>query len=353
MIKVGDQREIKFDKSLRYKRQQDYNIFDYETTKFRFASGEKRVYKNLNFSIFVDDYCNADCKFCVAQLRYAHRSLIYNKNHIDDPDKYLSRLEEVLKQVRSLNPSVSITGGEPTVSPILTEILKLVDKYKFRKRTITTNGSGLLNTQDNDIILNNLIKYNWNHLNISRTHYNDSVNKRIMRYNTEKEYCTNEMFKEILSLINKTDIRSRLSCLLLKEGICSVEEIKKYIDIYINLGENNFIFRELMDYDRTAVNKEKKEYCDKNKIRLNNIWEDMENYPEFEPYLNILGYYYYVEIYKYRNSTIASESANLNRQYEEKLKHNNMVYEMVFHTNGNLCGSWIENEEILDEYKKK
>ena len=82
----------------------------------------KKVYKNFNVSIFIDDICNADCKFCVAQLRYAHRSMLYKKIHIRNKREYLRRLEEVLKIVRPLNPSVSITGGEPTISPILTDV---------------------------------------------------------------------------------------------------------------------------------------------------------------------------------------------------------------------------------------
>jgi len=352
MIRVGAKRAIQFDKSLRYKRQQDYNIFDYEITEFEFASGKKKVYNNINFSIFVDDYCNADCKFCVAQLRYEHKNQIYDKKHIKDADAYMVRLEEILKCIRPIDPSVSITGGEPTMSPILSDILKLVDKYGFRKRTITTNGSGLLNVQDNDTVLNNLIKHNWNHLNISRVHYEDSINKEIMRYNSEKEYCTIEMLKEILSATNNTNLHHRLSCLLLKNGICDVNGIKNYLDFHQSIGADNFIFRELMDYDKKAVNIEKIKYCDENKVRLNDIWEQMDRYPEFKPYLNILGYYYYVEIYKYNNLVVASESADLSQQYIEKEKHKDVVYEMIFHNNGNLCGSWVDNEEILDEYKK-
>ena len=352
MIRVGEEREIKFDKNLRYERQENYNITEYDSIPAEFKdAGKKNVYKNFNFSIFVDDYCNADCKFCVAQLRYSQKKLMYCKKHIEDNDLYLKRLDEILKIVRPLNPSISITGGEPTLSPIITDILKLIDKYDFRKRTITTNGSGLLNIQDNDTILNNLIKYKWNHLNISRASYDDKLNREIMRFNTEKEYCTMDMINDILKIANNSQLHHRISCLLLKESINSVEEIKKYIDFYQNLGANNFIFRELMDYDHTAVNKEKIEYCDKNKIKLNEIWEDFEKFPEFKPYLNILGYYYYVEIYKYKNCTVASESANLNQQYIEKEKHPDMVYEMIFHNNGNLCGSWIDNEEILDKYE--
>lgn len=351
MKKVGIEREIVFDKSLRYKRQADYDINEYETIDANFKdAGNKKVYKNFNFSIFIDDVCNANCKFCVAQLRYEHRSLVFKKGCIKNKKEYLRRLEEILKIVRPLNPSVSITGGEPTISPILTDVLKLVDKYNFRKRTITTNGSGLFNLQDGDTILNNLIKYNWNHLNISRTSYDDELNKKIMRYDLEKEYCSMNDLKKILDVVNKSKLEHRISCLLLKESVNSVKEIKKYVDELSKIGANNFIFRELMDYDHKAVNKEKIEYCDANKIKLNDIWEDFEKYPELKPYLNIVGYYYYVEIYKYMNCTIASESANLNQQYVEKEKNPDMVYEMVFHTNGNLCGGWIDNEEILDKY---
>lgn len=357
MIKVGSEREINFDIELRNKRHmaktcgtQDYDIHNYDLREFDFATGTKKVYGNVNFNIFIDDYCNADCKFCVAQLRYEHKNAMYNKGHIKDVDKYLYRLDEILKIARALDTSVSITGGEPTMSPILTEVLKMVDSYGFRKRTITTNGSGLLRTQDNDTILNNLITYNWNHLNISRASYNDELNRKIMRFASDKEYCSMDMLREILSIANNSDFKHRISCLLLKESVNSVEEMKRYIDFYSKLGANNFIFRELMDYDKSAINTEKMRYCDANKIKLYDIWNDFEKYPEFVPYLNILGYYYYVEIYKYLEMTVASETADLNIQNREVAAHDDIVYEMVFHNNGNLCASWIDSERILDEY---
>lgn len=161
-----------------------------------------------------------------------------------------------------------------------------------------------------------------------------------------------EMLKEILSICNSSDLHHRISCLLLKESVNSVNEIKKFIDFYASLGANNFIFRELMDYDKTAINTEKMRYCDENKIKLYDIWHQFKNYPEFIPYMNILGYYYYVEIYKYREITVASESADLNIQNREKAKNPDVVYEMVFHNNGNLCGSWIDKEDILDAYNR-
>lgn len=351
-IKVGQDREIKFDKTLRFERQKNYDVQNYELIPFSFQTGDRRVYKNFNFSIFVDDYCNADCKFCVAQLRYAHKHQAYNKPHISNPQEYLQRLDEILQKIRPLNPSISITGGEPTLSPILPDILKLVDKYGFRKRTITTNGSGLFIKREEKTILQHLIDNNWDHLNISRVSHIDEENKRIMRYNVEKEYCSNEMLKKVLKELEGTNLKHRLSCLLLKECVNDVEKMKEYLDFYRSIGVNNVIFRELMDYDSTAINTEKIQYCIDNKIRLNDIWTSFDKYPEFKPYLNILGYYYYVEIYHYNDMTVTSESANLNQQYIEKTKYPDVVYEMIFHNNGNLCGSWIDEEDILDKYQK-
>lgn len=353
MIPVGDKRELRFERELRFARQRDYDIEDYDLVPFTFKdAGDRRVYRNFNLSIFVDDYCNADCKFCVAQLRYAQRGMMYKKPHISDGDAYLARLDEVLRTIRPLDPSVSITGGEPTLSPLLPDILRMVDAYGFRKRTITTNGSGLLREgRDGNTVLDDLLRYGWNHLNISRASHNDMRNREIMRFSSDSEYCTMEDIRDILSLTKGTPLAPRMSCLLLRDGVDSVDAIKKYVDFYASLGADNFIFRELMDYDRTAVNREKIEYCDANKVRLNDIWGDFEKFPEFVPYLNILGYYYYVEIYKYRGMTIASESADLNQQYAEKGRHPDVTYEMIFHNNGNLCGGWLHTEEVLDEYR--
>ena len=349
VIKVGAEREQVFDRTLRYDRQNDYDINKYEIKEFDFKAGHRQVYGNFNFSIFIDEFCNADCKFCVAQLRYENKKLLYHKEHLPD-DIWLKRCEEILKLVRPLNPSISITGGEPTLSKKLVPVLQMVDALGFRKRTITTNGSYLFHKVDGLPIIDHLIRNHWDHLNISRPSISDADARSIMRFSNEYNFTSNEMVRDILAEANKSSLKHRLSCLLLKEGVNSVDMMKAYVDTYMALGANNFIFRELMDYDTTAVNVEKMEYCQSNKVRLNDIWEQFDGRTDFIPWLNILGYYYYVEIYKYGNAVVASESANLNQQTVEVAKHPNMVYEMVFHTNGNLCASWIDKERILDKY---
>lgn len=346
MIRVGKEREIKFDRDLRYKRQKEYNIEEYESIPVPFLNG-RRVYKNFNLSIFIDDKCNADCEFCVAQLRYENRGILYNKEHITNDTEYMETLRSVLEKVRPLNPSISITGGEPTISKRLVPVIKLVDELGFRKRTITTNGSGLFRVVNGKTILQHLIDCGFDHLNISRVSIDENLNREIMRYENNTECCSNEMIGKMAESIRGSKLNIRMSCLLLKDSVSTVEKMKEYVDFYKGYGIDNFIFRQLMDYDHLAVNQEKIQYCDRNKVDLTELWEDIESHTEIRPYLNLVGYYYYVEIYKYNGCTIASESANLEQQYSEKNKNKDMIYEMVFHTDGILSGSWVPDEDIL------
>ena len=338
-------------KKLRQERQKSFNIDTSRLIPFEFETGKRDVYDNCNLSIFLDDYCNADCKFCVAQLRYENQGMIYKKKKIDDDEEYYRRLDEILTKIEPLNVSVSLTGGEPTASPKLIKVLELLEKHHIRKRTITTNGSMLLNEINGKKIIDYLIDYHMDHLNISKTHYDEEINKKIMHYS--KGYCSNEDLEKIIPYALSKGLRPRLSCLLLKDGIHTIDDIANYISFYEKYGIDNVIFRELMDYDeKTMSNIEKMLYCKCNKIRLNDVWPKLEKDKRFKKYKNLLGYYYYVEMYYYNDVVVCSESADLKVQSKEKGEHENIVYEMVIHPNGNLCGSWVDNEDILMEYKK-
>lgn len=340
---------LKF-QSIREKRQECFNLEDYNFYDFDFEGKSKKVYSNVNLSIFTDDYCNANCKFCVAQLRYENKGMMYKKGRICSDEEYFKRLEYVLNYLRPLNPSVSITGGEPTKSRRLIPILRMIEKYGYRKRTLTTNGSGLFDVVDGKYIIQHITDNHFQHLNISKAHYDEEINKRIMQY--ENGYCSNEDIEKIAIYSKANGLRPRMSCLLLKEGIKDKEDIIKYLNFYQNLQIDNIIFRESMDYDEDKMlNKDKMLYLKENKVRLNDIWKTIDNDNRFKPIRQLLGYYYYVEVYKYQNIDMVSESANLVKLYQQKEKAKDTVFEMIFHPNGNLNGSWEDEEDILLKYK--
>lgn len=285
----------------------------------------------------------------IAEIRFENKGKMYKKSRIASDDEYLSRLDDILNRLRPLNPSISITGGEPTKSRRLVPILGLIEKYGYRKRTLTTNGSGLFDIVENKPILQHIADNHFQHLNISKAHFDEDTNKRIMQY--ENGYCSNDDIYRIAIFAKANNLRPRMSCLLLKEGINNMDGIIRYLDYYNSLCIDNVIFRETMDYDERAMrNHDKMAYLKENKVYLNDIWKCIDKDNRFTPIKQLLGYYYYVEVYKYQNIDMVSESANLVKLYEQKQIANDVVFEMIFHPNGNLNGSWVDDEDILLAY---
>ena len=70
---------------LRSIRRKEFNAENYITKPFTFYGRQKSVYENANLSIFVNESCNADCRFCVDQIRggviYASPSQPVNIHH--------------------------------------------------------------------------------------------------------------------------------------------------------------------------------------------------------------------------------------------------------------------------------
>lgn len=336
----------------RYKRQELFDITKRDLIPFTFEDKERLVYSNVNLSIFLTDYCNAGCNFCVAKLRYLVDKSEYLKPLIEDDEFYFQRLEYILKTVRPLNPSVSLTGGEPTHGHRLKRVIELLDKYNIRKRTITTNGTLLFTKVGDDTVLDLLIKNNFKHLNISRAHYDEELNYDIMKANESLD------LQKVMDRVKGTQLRVRLSCVLMKSAINGISEMKKYMNFAESYNIDNVVFRELMNYDETQMDSTNvvHKYCNSNRILLKDVWEEVDKDADFIFENQVLGYYYYVEVYKYRNIDMVSESANIANikiEKEHSIKLTNgipVVYEMVFHPNGFLNGSWREWEDFLLTY---
>lgn len=338
----------------REKRQQVFDINEKKLVPYVFPDGgQKQIYGNFNFSIFIDDKCDARCPFCVAELRYQERGKKYKKRKIFNNDEdYFKRLREILELVRPLNPSVSITGGEPTISPRLPHIARMLQEYDFRKKVVTTNGSGLFRKMpgEKQSTIDTLMETEFDHMNISRAHWDETLNNEIMLFKTKRNIPNDNILK-VQEYLKGSTVKTRLSCVLTKKGIHTVQDMKDYVR-YFNesSGFDNFIFRELMYHDRKSVNQSIIEWSDNERVLLNDLWKQIDGDDDFSEVLSVLGYYYYVEIWKLFGNTIAMESSNLEQHYVEKDSHKNIVYETVFHENGNLTSSWIDNEEILSKY---
>ncbi|MFX1453404.1 MAG: radical SAM protein [Promethearchaeota archaeon] len=362
---ITSQKYYHLNTDFRQFKQTIYDLRNNSTTKslvtWKINDKTYNVYSNVNLSIYSGQECNGNCSFCVEQLRPLSRgrSLNSQKTTISNNKKYFKLLEKTLDLVKPINPSISITGGEPSKDPRLGKILDYIIKYNLRKRTMTTNGSGLLemNNVYNLQVIDLLIRANLSHLNLSRAHYDENINHQIMDLD---EFFCNKKLIEIVSRARMGGIRPRLSCVLLKGYIDNIREIIKYLDWAASIGIDNIVFRQLMQFDHKIHLKNRiTQFCQNYFVSLapmlHKIYQnDNFHHPNFSFIKQVLGYYYYVEVFRYKKPgqkgiDVVFEEADLSfiELRKQKDLKKNIIYELIFHPNGHLCSTWQPWDGII------
>jgi len=175
---------------------------------------------NPNLSIVLPGPCNGHCKFCfwkpqIFLIRPA----------------YVRVVKDILKNLPEQFKQISITGGEPAISPYLEDVLKLIDKKKFLKVVLTTNGTNLMNKL-------NVISKKVNHINISRHHYDDSVVKEIYGTNT---IPNEEELIALCSECNRLGMDVTFNCVITNN--ISPKNIRRFINHAKDCGASAVSFR--------------------------------------------------------------------------------------------------------------
>ena len=309
------------------------------------------VYANANLSIYSAQTCNARCPFCVEELRPASRgtSLDRQKTIESDDERYFEALRACLEQVSTLAPSLSVTGGEPSKDPRLPRILRLLEEVGGGKRTVTTNGSGLLDVHNGRPLVDWIGRTGVAHLNISRAHPDTERNARLMRFSQGLDVPS---LRRVVERAREYGTRVRLSCVLLRGDIESLDGVLDYLELARSIGVDNVIFRQLMMTDpRTVEVNYVVRYCDRRRARLEPILDAVSRHQRFAFVRQVVGYYYYVEVWRHRGMDVVFEEADL-RQLE-KLKRQDarsgrhVVHELVFHPNARLASTWQPWDGVL------
>jgi molybdenum cofactor biosynthesis enzyme MoaA len=317
------------------------------TVSFDLWGRPVRVYANANLSIYTAQPCNARCPFCVEELRPASRGveLARQKSVERDDRRYFTQLNRALHALEPLSPSVSITGGEPSLDPRLPAILQTLVENGARKRTLTTNGSGLLQMRGGRRVLDWITACGVQHLNVSRAHPNSERNDVLMQL---PGGLSHSQLREVVSAARAAGTRVRLSCVLLGGAIDSVDGIRSYLDFAAALGVDNVIFRQLMkpDHDGHAINHVIR-YSDTRRVLLEPLLESLGMHPEFSFCKQIVGYYYYVEIWLWGSMDVVFEEADLAQLEAAKRADPEVIHELVFHPNAALASTWQPWDGVL------
>jgi molybdenum cofactor biosynthesis enzyme MoaA len=318
------------------------------TVRVDFWSDVRDVYANANLSVYSAQRCNARCAFCVEELRPASRGgeLALQRRVEHDDGAWFDRLERVLDVVqRDLRPSVSVTGGEPSKDPRLPRVLRTLEACRTRKRTVTTNGSGLLDVREGRRVIDWIAATGVAHLNVSRAHPDQDVNARLVAY---ADGPTQDAMRAVVAAARAGGTRVRLSCVLVEGAIDGVDGIVRYLDFARSLGVDNVIFRRLMLTDpRTTQRNHVVRFSDRKRVALDSLLGRLGDDPRFDFVRQIVGYYYYVEVWRSDGVDVVFEEADLARLEDEKRAAPRLVHELVFHPDGNLASTWQPWDGVL------
>jgi molybdenum cofactor biosynthesis enzyme MoaA len=316
------------------------------TVTFPLGGRDVTAYANANLSVISPRECNATCPFCVEKLRPASRGRLFERMDRPAVDDYLGALNRALAELAPLNPSVSITGGEPSLDPALPAMLDVLRRRHARKMTITTNGSGLFHMRDGLRIIEWIATSGVKHLNISRACVDDRRNAELMK-------MTDGLDANTLGLAVRwakgRGVRPRLSCALIDGEVAGPEGILEYLSFAKGLGADNVVFRELMKPDAGAMNPDDTvaRYCGEKRISLAPILEWVSQDPRFSFVRQVMGYYYYVEVWRLGGMDVVFEAADLGRIETAKIKTPGLIHELVFHPDGTLASTWRAREGII------
>lgn len=149
-----------------------------------------------NFSIVLPGPCDAACAFCFSKPTRPAANLL----------KYLTKLNTVLENLGPQFYQVSITGGEPTLSPFLLPVLAIVAQHrrKYTNVLVTSNGARLLDFVDD---FRGIV----DHVNLSRHHYNDEKNAAVFG---GKYRGTTTQAAEIVDAFGAVGIDVSLNCVV-------------------------------------------------------------------------------------------------------------------------------------------
>lgn len=279
------------------------------------------IYKNINLQVLLTKICNNRCPFCIENDGYD----ICNKE-IEIYNILSSVLQQYISQ--NITPVVSITGGEPTLFPgKLLTVLDICKKYNIKFYNVNTNGVNLSYLASTDGF----------RINLSRHHY--ELDKIIELFGLDSLYCTPKYLYD-----NILKARTYIQCVLIKGYIDSINEMKLFMDHYIQKGCIGFSFRGLTKLDTVKDYSKEINWVNNHWVDVFNIANELCNEPDFEFIQQKIGDHYFYEVWKYKGFLVRITYSNfeLLREIETKEREQGKIYSRatIINPSGNVYSGW-------------
>jgi molybdenum cofactor biosynthesis enzyme MoaA len=179
-----------------------------------------------NFSILLPGPCNAACEFCFLKNERAPAKPEFQV-------EYLRKLDYTLRNLPRQFWQISITGGEPTLSPYLMPVLALISAHRGRYTNVvlTTNGTKL------DAACGSLLNV-VDHVNISMHHYDEGMNQKIFGGSYRMSHAA---IATVVDMLGTVGIDASANCVV-DDGV-DLAFLDRYVRVAQSLGFRAVHFR--------------------------------------------------------------------------------------------------------------
>jgi hypothetical protein len=125
-------------------------------------------------------------------------------------------------------------------------------------------------------------------------------------------------------------------------------DVLDYLRFAESVGVDNVIFRQLMLPDRrTHLADEVVQYGDAQRVQLEGLLDRISGDGRFAFQRQVMGYYYYVEVWRHQGMDVAFEQADLARLEDVKRRQDGIIHELVFHPSAQLATTWQPWDGVL------
>lgn len=313
----------------RLEQQQEHSLF-----------GQDRVFSDpLTFTPFAAARpCSARCHFCSETLR--HRGQKRLAASLRPTAGYHDRLTAVLAELKGLRLGLSLSGLEATDDPVwLFSALDVLDGFDFTDRVLYSNTNGL-----EPYVVDRLFTSELDRIEVSRHHFNESLNDAIMRFREGEPARDSSTFERRVRQATAR-VEVRLVCVVQRSGICTPESAQRYVDWARNLGVRHVVFRELSRLHDEYESSGSTRYIAKNRVPIEAILPPLGGQAGFEPEHITSGYYFWNLTGICNGVRVTFETSDykvMKAQHES-----NVIHKLVLHANGSLNADWDPDKAIL------
>ncbi len=273
-----------------------------------------------NFTTILPGPCQARCAFCVEP----------EGPNPDSLETFLSSFRDLASgELPPIFRTLSISGGEPTLSPVFDKVLQTIreqEGQRFKRVVLTTNGVALGRHLDT-------LRGAVSHVNLSRHAADDKANRRVFK---TKKVPSAEELKELASKLNRRGIPVNLNCVYSTAHFCGGptadydrtlwrRQAKRLVSFAKDVGASSLVFR--LDHRGQL----------RGPSALEKAFDDYESVHEDScPSCR-------VSVKFIRGISVSFKQS----AYEPTTLHpTDELYELVLHSDGSLCTDWSRRQVV-------